>query len=82
MFDQILEKAKVIVIKLDKVFIVLPFTVSKIELRMRNIIINNRHILEGISHFMNFYIINHEFQKSLMKKFQAYVNEIENAALE
>lgn len=61
MFDQILEKAKVIVIKLDKVFIVLPFTVSKIELRMRNVIINNRHILEGISHFMNFYIINHEF---------------------
>jgi len=61
MFDQILEKAKIIVIKLDKVFIVLPFTISKIELRMRNIIINNRHILEGISHFMNFYLVNHEF---------------------
>lgn len=61
MFDQILEKAKVIVIKLDKVFIVLPFTVSKIELRMRNIIVNNRHVLEGISHFMNFYVTNHEF---------------------
>lgn len=58
MFDQILEKAKVIVIKLDKVFIVVPYTVSKIELRMRNILINNRTVLDGISHFMNFYLIN------------------------
>lgn len=82
MRDQILEKAKVIVVKLDKVFIVIPFTISKIELRMRNIIINNRHVLEGISHFMNFYITNHEFQKHLIKRFQSHINEIENAAMD
>lgn len=82
MYDQILEKAKVIVIKLDKVFIVIPYTVSKIELRMRNILINNRPVLDGISHFMNFYLINQEFQKSLMKRYQAHLTEIENLAYE
>lgn len=58
MVDQILEKAKVVVIKLDKIFIIIPYTVSKIELRMRNLLINNRTVLDGISHFMNFYLIN------------------------
>lgn len=75
MFDQILEKAKVVVVKLDKVFIIIPYTVSKIELRMRNILINNRSVLDGISHFMNFYLINQEFQKSLMKRYQAALIE-------
>lgn len=82
MHNQILEKAKIIVIKLDKVFIVIPYTVSKIELRMRNILINNRPVLDGISHFMNFYLINQEFQKSLMKRYQAHLTEIENEAYE
>mgnify|MGYP000915446889 CR=1 FL=1 len=54
----ILDKAKMICIKLDKIFLILPFTASKIELRMRNIMINNRELLDGISHFMNFYLIN------------------------
>lgn len=40
--SSILEKAKIIVIKIDKIFMVVPFTASKIELRMRNLIINNR----------------------------------------
>lgn len=57
----ILDKAKMICLKLDKIFMILPYTVSKIELRMRNIIINNRELLDGISHFMNFYLINQEF---------------------
>lgn len=57
----ILDKAKMICIKLDKIFLILPYTVSKIELRMRNIMINNRDLLDGISHFMNFYLINQEF---------------------
>ena len=70
------------VIKLDKVFIVIPYTVSKIELRMRNILINHRPVLDGISHFMNFYLINQEFQKSLMKGYQAHLTELENLAYE
>ena len=40
--NYILDKAKLVCIKLDKVFIAIPYTVSKIELRMRNILINNR----------------------------------------
>ena len=54
----ILNKAKMVCIKLDKMFIIIPYTLSKIELRMRNILINNRSILDGISHFLNFYLVN------------------------
>lgn len=54
----LLEKAKVVVVKLDKIFLVFPFTISKIELRMRNTLFNNRKIMDGISHFMNFYLLN------------------------
>jgi hypothetical protein len=54
----LLDKAKVLCIKLDKIFMIIPFTISKIELRMRNIVCNNRQILEGISHFMTFYMVN------------------------
>jgi hypothetical protein len=64
--NNILDKAKLVVIKLDKVFVIIPYTYSKIELRMRNVIINHRQILDGISHFMNFYLINFEFQKHIM----------------
>lgn len=60
--DMLLEKAKLICIKLDKIFLIVPYTVSRIEQRMRNVMINNRHILDGISHFMNFYLINLQFK--------------------
>ena len=59
--NYILDKAKLVCVKLDKMFIILPYTISKIELRMRNILINNRSSLDGISHFLNFYLINHQF---------------------
>ena len=75
MFDQILEKAKVVVIKLDKVFIVIPYTVSKIELRMRNILINNRTVLAGISHFMNFYLINLQFKVHIQNRYKLHLEE-------
>lgn len=59
--NNILDKAKMICLKLDKIFVIIPFTFSKIELRMRNVIINNRPILDAISHLMNFYLINQKF---------------------
>jgi hypothetical protein len=49
---------KIIVVKLDKIFILIPYTISKIEIRMRSILINNKNIMDGISHFMNFYLLN------------------------
>lgn len=59
--NNILDKAKLVCIKLDKVFVIIPYTFSKIELRMRNVLVNHRHLLDGISHFMNFYLINYQF---------------------
>ena len=40
--DKMLEKTKLVIIKLDKLYIVLPSTMTKIEVRMRNIVINMR----------------------------------------
>lgn len=59
--SSILERAKLICLKLDKAFIIFPYTLSKIEIRMRNVMINNKAILDGISHFMSFYLENHHF---------------------
>mmetsp|Transcript_35935 Transcript_35935/g.55205 ORF Transcript_35935/g.55205 Transcript_35935/m.55205 type:complete len:228 (+) Transcript_35935:1531-2214(+) len=59
--EMLLEKAKLVCVKLDKAFVIIPYTVSKIELRMRNILMNNKKILDGLSHFMNFYLINKQF---------------------
>ena len=59
--ESLLEKAKMVCVKIDKIFVVVPYTISKIEIRMRNLIINNRDLLEGISHFMQFYITNQKF---------------------
>jgi len=36
----LLDKAKMVCLKLDKVFVIIPYTYSKIELRMRNILVN------------------------------------------
>ena len=55
--DMLLEKAKIICLKLDKIFLIIPFTISKIEVRMRNILISSKQILDGISHFMSFYLV-------------------------
>ena len=79
----LLDKAKMVCIKLNKVFVIMPYTVSKIELRMRNIIMNNKNLLEGISHFMSFYIINQQFQTHIMKKYTEFLkqkHEMENQA--
>ena len=56
--NYILDKAKMVCLKLDKIFLIIPYTVSRIEIRMRNILINNRETLDAISHFMNFYLVN------------------------
>lgn len=80
--ESLLEKAKMVCVKLDKIFLIIPYTISKIEIRMRNLIINNRHILEGISHFMQFYITNQQFQDHLMQKYQEYLQELQDLEYE
>ena len=73
--DLLLEKAKLICIKLDKIFLIVPYTVSRIEQRMRNVMINNRHILDGISHFMNFYLINLQFKVHIQNRYKLHLEE-------
>ena len=82
MSNLILDKAKVVCIKLDKVFVMIPYTVSKIETRMRSILINNRHVLNGISHFMNFYLVNQKFKQDMMKAYSEHIMEIKNREYE
>lgn len=69
----ILSKAKLVCIKLDKVFVVIPYTYSKIELRMRNILINHRDLLDSISHFINFYLINQRFHDGLKSMYLQHI---------
>ena len=60
-------------LKLDKMFIIIPYTYSKIEIRMRNILLNNRQTLNAISHFMSFYMVNMEFYDRMMSKYTQYI---------
>jgi hypothetical protein len=47
-----LDKSKVVIIRLHKLYMTIPFTVSKIEVRVRNILINVRPKLAGIASFV------------------------------
>lgn len=38
--DVLLDKSKLVIIRLDKLYMVVPFTMTKIEVRMRNVLIN------------------------------------------
>lgn len=78
----LLEKAKIVCLKLDKIFLIIPYTISKIELRMRNLLINNKKVLDGISHFMSFYLVNQQFQTLLMKKYTVHLNELKELQYE
>jgi hypothetical protein len=73
---------KIIVVKLDKIFIMIPYTISKIEIRMRSILINNKNVMDGISHFMSFYLLNYQYQTSLMSAYQKYLKMLDEIEYE
>jgi len=54
--DIMLEKTKMLIMKLDNIYIIVPFTIAKIEIRMRNVIINMRPKFEAISRFTTIYL--------------------------
>ena len=54
--DILLEKIKLFVIKLDQLYIIVPIVVSKIEVKMRNVVINSKPKLKEISRFIKFYL--------------------------
>lgn len=71
--NQILNKAKLVCIKLDKMFVLVPYTYSKIELRMRNMLMNNRLLLDQISHFTHFFLVNKRIYDIVMDQYTQYV---------
>lgn len=54
--DIMLDKSKMLLLRLDNIFVIVPFTIAKIEVRMRNTIINMRPKFEAISRFTQIYL--------------------------
>jgi hypothetical protein len=50
------DKSKVVILKMNKIYIVILFTMAKIEVRVRNVMINQRQKMDGISKFVEFYL--------------------------
>ena len=55
-----MDKSKLVILKLGKLYIVIPFTMAKIEVRVRNVMINQRHKMQGISLFLELYLQQQE----------------------
>ena len=69
--DLMLDKSKMLILKLEDIYVVVPFTVAKIEVRMRNMIINMRPKFEAISRFTKTYLEVYAEQSKLEKKAEA-----------
>lgn len=52
----LVDKSKLIVIKLEKLFLVIPLTITKVEVRIRNVLINEKTKFDGLARFMSFYL--------------------------
>ena len=44
--------------KVDKLFLVIPLTITKVETRLRNVLINAKPKFDGLARFMQFYLSN------------------------
>ena len=55
-----MEKCKVIIFSVGSLFIILPFKMSKIEVRTRNMLINSKNRFENIAKFIPVYLAAHE----------------------
>jgi hypothetical protein len=53
---------------LDKLYLIVPFTMTKIEVRVRNLIINQRAKMESIGKFIQFYLDQYETQDKIEKQ--------------
>ena len=51
-----MDKSKLLVLKVDKLFLVIPLTLTKVETRLRNVLINGKPKFDGLSRFMQFYL--------------------------
>ena len=66
--DIMLDKSKMLILQLERIFVIVPFTMAKIEVRMRNMIINMRPKFEAISRFTQIYLEVYTEQARLEKK--------------
>ena len=57
-----MDKCKVIIFSIGSLFIIMPFKGNKIEVRIRNILINFKHRCEAIAKFIPVYLNAHEKQ--------------------
>jgi hypothetical protein len=56
----LVDKSKLVIVRLHKLYVVIPFTITKIEIRVRNVLINIRPKLAGIAAFVQFYLDSNE----------------------
>ena len=75
--NSMLERAKMVILRLDKMVLAIPYTISRIEVRARSALINQRSILDGISHFLQFYLVNQNYHTELMKSYKEHLADIE-----
>jgi len=66
--DIMLDKSKMLILLLEKIYVIVPFSIAKIEVRMRNVIINMRPKFEAISRFTQVYLEVYSEQLRLEKK--------------
>ena len=69
--DIMLDKSKMLMLKLENIHVMVPFTIAKIEVRMRNVIINMRPRFEAISRFTSIYLEAHNEQVRIERKAEA-----------
>lgn len=53
-----MDKSRLVILRVDKLYMVIPLTMTKIEVKLRNVLINEKPKLDGLSRFMQFYINN------------------------
>lgn len=53
-----MDKSKLVVIKLDKLYLVIPLTLAKVEVKLRNVLINEKPKFDGLARFVEFYLNN------------------------
>ena len=51
-----MDKSKIVLLKVDKLFVVIPMTITKVETRLRNVFINEKPKFDGLSRYMQFYL--------------------------
>ena len=56
LYKTVVDKSKLVIVKLDKMFLVIPMTITKVETKLRNVLINEKPKMEGLARFLNFYL--------------------------